>query len=118
MWQIIIKWKPYSPQLHCSQPCAKIALSDPSLLGIGNVVTNPPATYAVKIPNVGPISTIDQAAPPEYVEIMALERGFQEISVTRLGFQTAAQRVSISEHFGQSAKLLRALGFFSRRLLI
>jgi len=49
---------------------------------------------------------------------MALERGFQEISVTRLGVQTAAQRVSILERPGHSAKMLRALGFFSRRLLI
>jgi hypothetical protein len=66
--------------------------------------------YAEKIPDVGQISTIDQAAPPEHVNIMALERGFQEISVTRLGFQTAAQRVSFVEHRIQSAKLLRALG--------
>jgi hypothetical protein len=77
-----------------------------------------PATCAENNPNVGPISATDQAAPPEYVEIMALERGFQEISVTRLGFQTAAQRVSIPKHPGHSAKMLRALDFFSRRLLI
>jgi hypothetical protein len=49
---------------------------------------------------------------------MALERGFQEISVTRLGFQTAVQRVSIVEHLVQSAELLRALGFLLRLLLI
>lgn len=30
--------------------------------------------------------------------------------MTRLGFQTAVQRVSIVEHLVQSAKLLRALG--------
>jgi hypothetical protein len=41
---------------------------------------------------------------------MALERGFQEISVTRLGCQTAAQRASILEHRFLPAKLLRALG--------
>jgi hypothetical protein len=77
-----------------------------------------PATQAEKIPNVGPISVTDQAAPPEYVEVMALERGFQEISATRLGVQTAAQRVSTIEHLVQSAKLLQAPGFSSKLLLI
>jgi hypothetical protein len=69
-----------------------------------------PVIYAEKIPDVEQISTIDQAAPPEHVNIMALDRGFQEISVTRLGCQTATQRVSIVEHRIQPAKLLRALG--------